>query len=138
MDNSCGEPDRQTVMVVDDDNLMREIMRQALEMFGFRVVEAADGANAVELAPLELPDLILMDLSMPFLDGFAAMQRIRSLIGLHNVPVIIVSAHESPELRSDALAFGCSDFITKPVQLETLISSVERHISTGASNTSCP
>ena len=107
-------------------------------MFGFRVVEAADGANAVELAPLELPDLILMDLSMPFLDGFAAMQRIRSLIGLHNVPVIIVSAHESPELRSDALAFGCSDFITKPVQLETLISSVERHISTGASNTSCP
>jgi CheY-like chemotaxis protein len=115
-------------MVVDDYDDVRAATKKALEMFGYRVVEAAGGEEAVELARLELPDLILMDLSMPNLDGFAAMQRIRRLAGLHDVPVIIVSAHTSHELRADALAFGCCDFLTKPVQLETLRVSVERHL----------
>jgi CheY-like chemotaxis protein len=129
---------QQTIMVVDDNDGVRAVTRYALETFGFRVVEATDGEEAVKLAPLELPDLILMDLSMPALDGFAAMQRIHSLIGLHDVPVIIVSAHTSPKLRADALGFGCRDFITKPVQLETLKASVERYISTGESKTITP
>ena len=104
-------------------------------MFGFRVIEAADGEDAVELATIELPDLILMDLSMPTLDGFAAMQRIHSLIGLHDVPVIIVSAYTAPEFRANALAFGCRDFITKPVQIDILKASVERHINSGITKT---
>jgi two-component system cell cycle response regulator DivK len=129
MDNSGGGSRQKTVMVVDDYDGMREITRQALEMFGYRVVEAAGGEEAIALARLEMPDLILMDLSMPKLDGFAAMHRIRRLIGLHNVPVIIVSAHTSPEIRADALAFGCCDFITKPVNLEQLKAAVLRQLN---------
>jgi CheY-like chemotaxis protein len=128
MDKSCGESRQKTIMVVDDYEDMRTATRRALETFGYRVVEAAGGEEAVELARRELPDLILMDLSMPNLDGFAAMQRIRRLIGLHNVPVILLSAHTSRELCEDALAFGCCDFITKPFQLEILRASVERHL----------
>lgn len=134
MNECCGESRQKTILVVDDYDDVRTVTRRALETFGYRVVEAAGGEEGVELARLELPDLILMDLTMPKLDGFAAMQRIRRLIGLHKVPVIILSAHMSQELRADALAFGCSDFITKPVQLEILRASVERHLGTDNSS----
>lgn len=127
--NKCsGEARQKTIMVVDDYDDMRTVTRRAVEKFGYRVIEAASGEEAVELARRELPDLILMDLTMPKLDGFAAMQRIRRLIGLNKVPVVILSAHTSQELRADALAFGCSDFITKPIQLEILRAAVERHL----------
>lgn len=134
MDEGFGESRRKTVMVVDDYDDVRSVTRQALEMFGYMVVEAASGEEAVELARLEMPDLILMDLTMPNLDGFATMQRIRRLIGLHDIPIIVLSAHESRELRADALAFGCSDFITKPVQLEVLRAAVKRQLDDDGGN----
>lgn len=130
MDKRDGdESRRKTVMVVDDYDGARRITGRALEIFGCRVVEAAGGEEAVELARLEMPDLILMDLSMPNLDGFATMHRLRRLIGLRDVPVIVVSAHTSPEIRADALAFGCRDFITKPVELEKLRAVVSRYLN---------
>ncbi|MCA1635210.1 MAG: response regulator [Acidobacteria bacterium] len=126
-----GEGDgfrRKTVLVVDDYDGARRITARALEMFGYRAVEAAGGEEAVELARREMPDLILMDLSMPNLDGFAAMYSIRRLIGLRDVPFIIVSAHTSPEIHADALAFGCADFITKPFELEILRAAIVRQL----------
>jgi CheY-like chemotaxis protein len=129
MNNTDGGGSRQkTVMVVDDYDDMRQVTRQALEMFGYRVVEASGGEEAVELARLELPDLILMDLSMPNLDGFATIHLIRRQVGLRDVPFIIVSAHTSREIRADALAFGCRDFITKPINLEKLRAAVLRQL----------
>jgi CheY-like chemotaxis protein len=128
MEKAGGASRQKTVMVVDDYDGVRAITRQALEMFGYRVVEAAGGEEAIELARLEMPDLILMDLIMPNLDGFATMHRIRRLIGLRDVPIVVVSAHTSSEIRADALAFGCCDFITKPVDLEKLKAAVERHL----------
>lgn len=98
----------------------------ALETLGYRVVEAASGEEAVELAEAELPDLILMDLSMPHLDGFAALHRIRRLLGLRDVPVVAFSAHSSDDVRADALAAGCCEFVTKPVNLNILKATVER------------
>lgn len=121
-----GGEQLKTIMVVDDYEGIRELTHLALEKFGYRVVEAASGEEAVELAQAEMPDLIIMDLSMPRLDGFAAIQRIRRLLGLRNVNIIAFSAHTAPEVRNDALAAGCCDFLPKPVNLEVLRAAVER------------
>jgi CheY-like chemotaxis protein len=123
---------RKTIMVVDDYEGMRQATHLALETLGYRVVEAANGEEAVELAQAELPDLILMDLSMPHLDGFAAVQRIHRLLGLRDVPVIAFSAHTAKEVREDALAAGCREFLTKPVNLEVLRAAVERCLDPSA------
>jgi CheY-like chemotaxis protein len=117
---------RKTIMVVDDYEGMRQATHLALETLGYRVVEASNGEEAVELAQAERPDLILMDLSMPHIDGFTAIYRIRRLFGLRDVNVIAFSAHTAPEVREDALAAGCCDFLTKPVNLEVLKAAVER------------
>ena len=124
-----GESVQKTVLVVDDYDEVRMVTRRALEVFGYRVLEAASGAEAVRVAQAESPDLILMDLSMPNMDGFATIHQLRRLLGLRDVPVIAVSAHTAREIREDALAAGCSDFITKPVPLERLKAAVERHLS---------
>jgi CheY-like chemotaxis protein len=124
-----GESGQKTVLVVDDYDDVRLVTRRALESFGYRVLEAASGAEAVRVAQADSPDLILMDLSMPAMDGFATIHQLRRLLGLRDVPVIAVSAHTAKEIREDALAAGCRDFITKPVQIEKLKSAVERHLS---------
>ena len=121
-----GGERRKTIMIVDDYDDIRRVTHLALETLGYRVVEAASGEEAVELVQAEMPDLIIMDLSMPHLDGFAAIHRIRRLLGLHDVNVIAFSAHTAPEVRKDALAAGCCEFLPKPVKLEVLKAAVER------------
>lgn len=127
-----GSGQFKTILVVDDYEDLRRTTHMALEALGYRVVEAANGEEAVELAQSELPDLILMDLSMPHLDGFAAIHRIRRLLGLRDVPVVAFSAHSADEVREDALAAGCCEFVTKPVSLDILKATVERCIGAGA------
>ncbi|HEX8281819.1 MAG TPA: response regulator [Pyrinomonadaceae bacterium] len=119
---------QKTVLVVDDYDDMRDMTKRALEAFGYRVVEAANGAEAVRVAQTESPDLILMDLSMPNMDGFATIHRLRRLVGLRDVPIIALSAHTAREVREDALAAGCCEFITKPFHLERLRATVERNL----------
>jgi CheY-like chemotaxis protein len=123
-----GEYEQKTVLVVDDYDEIRLVTKQALESFGYRVLEAASGAEAVRVAQSDSPDLILMDLSMPAMDGFATIHQLRRLLGLRDVPVIAVSAHTAREIREDAFAAGCRDFITKPVRIEKLRAAVERHL----------
>lgn len=124
-----GESGQKTVLVVDDYDEMRSLTRHALELFGYRVLEAASGMEAVKVAEADSPDLILLDLSMPAMDGFATLYRLRRLLGLRDVPVIALSAHTAREVREDALAAGCRDFITKPVNIERLKSTVERYLT---------
>ncbi len=123
-----GVPMQRTVLVVDDYDDVRAITKKALESFGYKVVEAASGAEAVRVAQAVSPDLILLDLSMPNMDGFATIHRLRRLLGLRDVPVIALSAHTAKEIREDALAAGCREFVTKPVLLERLKAVVERHL----------
>jgi len=104
------------------------MMRRLLEMAGYRVVEASDGEEAVKLALQERPELILMDLSLPKLDGLAATRRIRSQRGFGRVPIVAVSAHDSPESRSEALAAGCNEYVTKPIDFDELKSLVNRFL----------
>jgi CheY-like chemotaxis protein len=116
-------------LVVDDYDDVRAITKKALESFGYRVIEAGSGAEAVRVAQAESPDLILMDLSMPNMDGFATIHKLRRMLGLRHVPVIALSAHTAREVREDALAAGCREFVTKPLHLEELKSVVARHLA---------
>ncbi len=113
------------VLVVEDFEDNRFMMRRLLEMSGYRVLEAVNGEEAVELAQSERPQLILMDLSLPQLDGLAATRRIRQYAELRDVPIVAVSAHDTADFHADALAAGCNDYVTKPIdfdQLEALLS----------------
>jgi two-component system cell cycle response regulator DivK len=113
-----------TVMVVEDFEDNRFMMRRLLEMSGYHVLEAVNGEEAVEIAKREHPSLILMDLSLPLLDGLAATRRIRQEAQLRDVPIVAVSAHDTADFHADALAAGCNDYVTKPIdfdQLEALL-----------------
>lgn len=116
-----------TVLLVEDTEDNRFMMRRLLEMTGYRVVEAMNGEEAVRLAEAELPGLILMDLSLPVIDGLAATRLIRKLPTCNNTPIIAVSAHDSSDFQSDALQAGCNSYITKPIdfnELEELIAKM--------------
>ncbi|HEX8139688.1 MAG TPA: response regulator [Pyrinomonadaceae bacterium] len=113
-----------TIMVVEDFEDNRFMMRRLLEMSGYHVLEAVNGEEAVEIARRERPHLILMDLSLPLLDGLAATRRIRQEASLRDVPIVAVSAHDTADFHADALAAGCNDYVTKPIdfdQLEALL-----------------
>ncbi len=93
-------------------------------MSGYRVVEAVNGQEAVDIAQQEEPDLILMDLSLPLLDGLSATRRIREQVALRKVPIVAVSAHDTADFHAEALAAGCNEYVTKPIdfdQLENLL-----------------
>ncbi len=109
-----------TVMVVEDFEDNRFMMRKLLEMSGYQVLEAINGEEAVRIAVSERPDLILMDLSLPLLDGLAATRRIRERDGLRNVPIVAVSAHDTADFHAEALAAGCNDYVTKPIDFDQL------------------
>ena len=115
-----------TVLVVEDFEDNRFMMRRLLEMSGYRVVEAVNGEQAVEAAVRERPDLILMDLSLPKLDGLAATRRIRQQDGLGRVPIVAVSAHDTADFHADALAAGCNEYVTKPIDFDHLESLLRR------------
>lgn len=113
-----------TVLLVEDTEDNRFMMRRLLEMAGYGVVEATNGEEAVRLAESERPALILMDLSLPVIDGLAATRAIRKLDGLSKTPIVAVSAHDTSDFQAEALAAGCDSYITKPIDfshLEVLI-----------------
>ena len=114
------------VLLVEDTEDNRQMMRRLLEMSGYRVVEAINGVEAVKLASEEKPRIILMDLSLPLIDGLTATRRIRSLPGLSKVPIVAVSAHDTADFHSEALAAGCNAYVTKPIDYPELEEVVNR------------
>lgn len=113
-----------TILVVDDFDDTRLLLRTWLQRRGFRVLEAQDGLEAVALATAELPDLIIMDMEMPHLDGLSATRRIRENENLSNVPIVAVSAYGADQFRELALAAGCDEYVStpfEPVALEGII-----------------
>lgn len=109
------------VLVVEDFEDNRFMMKRLLEMSGYQVVEAVNGNQAVEMAVSERPDIILMDLSLPQLDGLAATRRIRAQDGMGKVPIVAVSAHDSADFHAEALAAGCNEYVTKPIDFDHLV-----------------
>ncbi|HET9526976.1 MAG TPA: response regulator [Pyrinomonadaceae bacterium] len=108
------------VLLVEDVEDTRLFMRLALEDQGFIVAEAEDGQSAVASAVRETPDVILMDLTLPRMDGFAAAKLIRQKTELKDVPIIAVTAHQETGFRSDAKASGFDAYVTKPIDINWL------------------
>ena len=120
--------EKQLFLLVEDFEDSRFMLRRLLEMAGYRVVEASDGEQAVELAVQKQPALILMDLSLPKLDGLAATRKIREHKLIGKVPIVAVSAHDSPETRTEALAAGCDEYVTKPIDFDQLDELLKRFL----------
>jgi len=121
-------------LVVEDFEDSRFMMRRLLEMAGYKVLEASDGEQAVQMAVESRPVLILMDLSLPKLDGLSATRQIRQKRGLKTTPIVAVSAHDSPESRKEALAAGCDEYITKPIDFDHLNSLLQRFVPASRSS----
>jgi CheY-like chemotaxis protein len=113
-------PEDLTILIVEDYEDTSLAMRLALEDHGYRILEAADGALAVETAERERPDIILMDLQLPGLDGLEATRRIRQHPELRDKIIVAVTAHNDQDHRSRALQAGCNAFVTKPIDFDWL------------------
>ena len=113
------EKTEKTLLLVEDTEDNRFMMRRLLEMEGYRVVEARNGEEAVKVAKDEKPALILMDLSLPIIDGLAATKLIRRMPEFKDVPIIAVSAHDIADFQEEALTAGCNRYITKPIDIRT-------------------
>ena len=109
-----------TILVVDDFDDTRWLLKTWLERKGYRVVEAMNGNQAVTTAQSEPPDLIIMDLEMPELDGLAATRKIRGLKRLSGVPIVAVSAYGAEQFRGPALQAGCNEYVSTPFEPEEL------------------
>jgi two-component system cell cycle response regulator DivK len=121
--------EKELLLVVEDFEDSRFMMLRLLEMAGYRVLEASDGEQAVELAVQKRPALILMDLSLPKLDGLAATRKIRQHKGVGKVPIVAVSAHDAAESRNEALEAGCNEYVSKPIDLDHLNALLKRLLS---------
>ena len=108
------------LLLVEDFEDTRLVLRLQLEDIGFSVFEAENGRVAVETAIREKPDVILMDLTLPLMDGFAATKLIRQNEELKNVPIIAITAHQEVDFRSDAKASGFDAYVTKPIDVNWL------------------
>ena len=115
-------------MIVEDFEDNRFMMRRLLEMSGYRVIEAVNGKEAVALAKEQHPQLILMDLSLPIVDGLTATRLIRAHADLRDVTIIAVSAHDTADFHAEALAAGCNDYVTKPVDFDHLETLLDRFL----------
>jgi two-component system cell cycle response regulator DivK len=124
--NKEGEVGRgsATILIVEDDNDIRLLLRTVLEAEGYRIVEAVTGKDAVSTGAEVRPHLILMDISLPLLDGLSATRLIKAEEWLRDVPVVAVSAYDTARRR--ALQAGCSDFISKPINIQELKAVIER------------
>jgi CheY-like chemotaxis protein len=125
---------KESILIVDDYEDIRELMKTQLEHWGYRVLEAADGREAVLVAEREHPDLILMDFNLPILDGFVATQYIRQRDDLRNVPIVAVTAHSKEYSQRVAMAAGCNDYLEKPVDLEHLDLVIKRWLPKNGSS----
>ena len=117
------------VLVTDDHKDTRLMFRTLLAMRGYEVIEAADGEQAVHLADSAAPDLILMDGTLPRLDGLSATRRIRELSNGRKTPIVFISGQTEPHFRAKAIDAGCDEFLLKPLDFELLGDVLEKHLS---------
>ncbi|MBI5751150.1 MAG: response regulator [Hydrogenophilales bacterium] len=120
------------VLLVEDNELSRDMLTRRLEKRGYSIVAAEDGAQGVAAAQQMQPAVILMDMSLPVLDGWSATRRLKSELATRHIPVIGLSSHAMAADRERALAAGCNDYDTKPVDLERLIAKIEQCLAVHA------
>lgn len=121
------------ILLVEDNEMNRDMLSRRLQRKGYEIVMAFDGGKGVEMSKTEKPDLILMDMSLPVLDGWEATRRIKADPETKPIPVIALTAHAMAGDRDKALEAGCEDYDTKPIELPRLLEKIETLLKKGAS-----
>src|SRR2546423_388846 len=117
------------VLLVDDFDDSRFSLSKLLEIEGYEVIEATDGAQAIERALTDKPDLILMDLSLPIIDGLSATRQIRQSDTMKRVPIIALTAHDLADIQGQAKDAGCTDYAAKPIDFTLLIDMMAKYLT---------
>jgi CheY-like chemotaxis protein len=120
------------ILVIEDNADMRDFLQRILERRGYRYLGAADGVEGMELALSERPDLVLMDLSLPILDGYEATRLLKANPDCAATPILAVTAHARSVDRENALEAGCDAYISKPYSIQQLFELIERFLPTAA------
>jgi two-component system, cell cycle response regulator DivK len=118
------------ILLVEDNEMNRDMLSRRLTRQGYEVLLAHDGARGVEVAGSECSDLVLMDMSLPVLDGWEATKRLKADPATRAIPIIALTAHAMAADREKALAAGCDDYDTKPIELPRLLEKMQRLLST--------
>lgn len=121
-----------TILLVEDNEMNRDMLSRRLERRGYTVALAVDGQSGVEMASSVSPDLILMDMSLPVLDGWEASRRLKGDPATRDIPVIALTAHAMSSDRTRALEAGCDDYDTKPIDLPRLLGKITALLDGGA------
>jgi CheY-like chemotaxis protein len=117
------------ILLVEDNEMNRDMLARRLQRAGYEVVIAMDGKEGVSMAQSARPDLILMDLSLPVLDGWEAMRQLKAIPEMRGVPIIALTAHAMASDRAKAIEAGADDFDTKPIELKRLVEKIEALIA---------
>jgi len=115
-----------TILIVEDNEMNRDMLSRRLEKKGYEILLAIDGELGIELARSKMPDLILMDMSLPVVDGWEATRQIKADAALRHIPIIALTAHAMASDREKALEAGCNDYDTKPIELPRLLEKITR------------
>ena len=118
-----------TLLLVEDNELNRDMQVRRLERKGFEVLIAMDGQEGVEVATAKLPDLILMDLNLPVMDGWEATRQLKGAPETRGIPIIALTAHATSGDRERAMEAGCDEYVTKPVDMAELLAMIEKTLS---------
>lgn len=112
------------ILLVEDDEMSRDMLSRRLQRKGYELILACDGAQGVDRATAQLPDLILMDMNLPIINGWEATRRLKSAPETRHIPVIALTAHAMPEDCEKALTAGCDDYDSKPIDFARLLSKI--------------
>lgn len=119
------------ILLVEDNEMNRDMLSRRLKRNGYDVVMATDGQQGVDMAASEVPDLILMDMSLPVIDGWEATRRVKHNEATRRIPVIALTAHAMAGDREKAIEAGCDDYDTKPVEITRLLSKIAALLDAG-------
>ena len=117
------------ILLVEDNEMNRDSLSRLLARRGYEVIFAEDGEEAVAMTRSAMPDLVLMDISLPKLDGYEATRRLRAIEATRNIPIIALTAHAMTSDREQAMAAGCTDFESKPVEFLRLMGKIEGYLA---------
>jgi CheY-like chemotaxis protein len=120
------------ILLIEDNELNRDMLSRRLQKRGYEIVMAVDGETGVAMAHSEAPELILMDMSLPGIDGWEATRLLKSSPATQHIPIMALTAHAMPSDRDKALAAGCDDFDTKPIELPRLLQKIATLLNQGS------
>jgi two-component system response regulator VicR len=135
VENIITDKDKKTVLVVDDEQSIRELLVFNLQKEGYDTLEAEDGVTAVDLAIEKKPDLIMLDVMLPKLDGISVCKKIRYALNISNIPIIMISAKDEESDKIVGLEMGADDYITKPFQIREVMARVKANLRKAELNT---